>query len=512
MTRIDPEVFVDMITLLLHVNDNKTQELAQELITIVGDLQQYVDKEAGLIKFYIKLINQIISQRLTVHNPTELTMVLIKFKSDPTVQENIEVYNKLEELFIKENSISENTLSYISDKLHNQIIWSRCSKQIRKMFGYLNKCESLADPYDQRAYLDNILAASNDIQTVFNERNKDSKNLIEHIDFTDKNSLKASLEKYKDRKVANVMKFGLQGLNRMFGKNGGAALGESIVFNALGHNFKSGMLCSIPKWIVKYNDPPKNEDGKKSLILFISLENEAFENLIWWFKSIYEVITNSSMEGLSDDYIISYIHDYFNERGYTFIVERYLPSEFGYDDLVKVYSKYENSGYRIISTIIDYVNQMKKGSGSDANISKVGNHLLVRDLYNNMVNFMKSKGTLLCTAHQLNRDAQKLAGNTANAVKLFDSSHLSYSSDVHREVDVSINLHIEANLAHEKFLTMCCNKRRYDVLPEEHKYCAYKFGKYGIEDDIEGEDMSVSNIFSTKASISGKQSDVVELF
>lgn len=496
MLHTDANLFLDAITLLIHVNDDKSHKLVQEIIAISRNSNQYLAHESKLIRFYIQLAENIISTRLTVDNKGELTVLLTKFKNDPAFNDTPEVYENLREIFLSPDKFSEDNLAFIVERLQNAVLWNKSSLYTRKQFASLTRCEDTTDPTEQRRYLQNVLNAAKDLQAAHEEHAyDDDKGLIEHIDFTDVKSIKAALEKYSTRKEANTMKLGLQGLNRMFGGKG-PGMGESIVFNALQHNFKSGMLMSMAKWIVKYNIPPQDPQGRKPLILFFTLENESFENLMWWFRNTYETAYNKSSEGMSQESIIDHVYNYFNEKGYVFIVERYLPSEFGYNDLVKVYEKYENSGYFIVATIIDYMNNMKKTDNA-GRASNTGNYLLVRELYSNTCNFTKSKGTLLTTAHQLNRAAQQMVGQTANVVKKFNNSHMADSMDVQREVDTSIYIHIERNQMGDAYLTMKRDKRRYDnTTPDSHKYCAYKFGPYGIPDDVSSEDMSVKDIYA----------------
>ena len=56
---------------------------------------------------------------------------------------------------------------------------------------------------------------------------------------------------------------------------------------------------------------------------------------------------------------------------------------------------------------------------------------------------------------------------------------------------------IENNHRGIPYLTWAWNKHRYvNDTPSEWKYTAYRFGKLGILDDINGEDMSVSDIYA----------------
>lgn len=495
------EIFLDAISLLINVNDKKSQKMVTELIEITNNNKQNLVSETKLIQFLIRLIKEIIVTKLTIDDVNELTLLLLKFKSDTVVSQNEEVYQRLQDLFLNPTKMNNDRLKYVKERIQNFIIWNKCNTYTRKMFGYLNRCTDTVDPMEQKKYLEDVLHLSNTIGETFNYNLSDEENgRIERIDFHDLSSIKAAKSKYSSRKVSNIMKMGLQGFNQMCGKRGGLALGESIVINALSHNGKSLVLKLIAKWIVKYNVPPQHPDGKKPLLLFVSLENEANEDMMWWFRNAYETTTNESADGLSDEYVIQYIHNFFTEKGYHFIVERYLPSEFGYDEFKQLYEKYENSGYFIVSTIVDYVNNMKK-TNRDSKSSNAGNHLLVKELYSNMCNYTKSKGTLLVTAHQLNRQAADIAASgLTNVVKRFGSNHLADSIDVQREVDISVFIHIEKNQADKPFLTFNKTKHRYvDDTPEKHKYFAVPFTEWGIVDDIYGIPTHTRDIYSESA-------------
>jgi regulator of replication initiation timing len=132
--------------------------------------------------------------------------------------------------------------------------------------------------------------------------------------------------------------------------------------------------------------------------------------------------------------------------------------------------------------------------------SSGGNHLAIKELFSNVTNFTKSLDITLFTAHQLNRKAKELitVNKVLNAVKHFTEEHLADSTDVHREVDVSIFMHIEANHDDVSFLTAIIRKHRYeDNTPNAHKYCAYPFyPNIGIIDDVDGRPGFTSDIYA----------------
>lgn len=494
MLQVDANLFIDLITLLLHVNDEKSRNVANEIIRIYKMNNSYLQSEEKIIKFYINLTERIIDSQLIIDNKAELNTLLLKVQSDPAISDNRDIYKTLRNIFVNADKFTENNIVFVVKKLQNVIIWNKAKSGVKRMFANINRCEDTDDLLEQESYLDNINRASQDIQAVFTDANSNKCSIVEEINFTDPASIKEALTMNYEKRKKHSIKFGLQGLNRMFDDN--ICFGSSIVFGALQYNYKSGILMSIARWIAQYNDPPPDPEGKKALILFVSLENETHENIMWWFKNEYETRYGKESDNVSIDDMSEYVYNVFNEKGYTFVSLRHLPSEFGYSDLVATIEKYEKAGYRVLATIIDYMNKMKKESANGGNASTVGNWLLVRELYSNTCNYTKNKGILLATAHQLNRDAQKLVGTRANVVKAFNSGHMADSSDVAREVDSIVHLHIEKNQDGEKYLTMNLEKLRYGIINSKTQYCAYKFTPYGIPDDLLGEPQYLKDIYT----------------
>jgi hypothetical protein len=507
----ETSTYLDCISLLIHINDEKTKLLVSKVLENLDNTNNtnLVSNRDPIGIFYKSIVKELLNNEYTIDNSDELNILLLKYKNNPAIEKNPEIYKTIENLFNKKKDFNETNLKNTSKRLQNILIWDLCNAQVRKMFGHLNQAAETKSPIKQSDALSGILEAASNIEStfkdeVFSQGDAIIEKTVEHIDFTNKNHLLTALSTFKERKRKGAMKLGLQGLNRLFGEDGGPTLGETIVFSALPYGFKSGMLKSIAKWIVKYNIPPTHPEGKPALIIFFTLENEGFQNLIWWFKSVYETTTNSSSAGLDDDYVVEYVYNYFNQSGYHFIVQRYHPSDFGYNEFKSV-CEYYSQTYNIVSTIIDYMGKMSKGKGKS---SGEGNHLLYGELYSNVCNFAKQYGFLLATAHQLNREAKRLAANASNVVKKFNSIHMADSMDVEREVDTLIFLHIEENSVGDSYLTGYRYKRRHDeALTEKDKYFAYRFTPYGIPDDVEGVDMSIKDIYSD-AKVNGNKSHI----
>ena len=485
---MSPDIFLDCIILLIHDSSERHRLMAKELI---DHHTESIAKNIGssendnIIQFYVRFIRSILENKFDPSNEKDRKHYLLKLKSDPIMQQKRDLYDLLCDTLGSREKISSAKLESIADGMQNEILFIKLNKVARNLFGKLGRARDVPSSIDKTNALKGILTDLTEAIEVGTKSIASTSNtiVIDRVNFLDKKSMSIAIKKHTERTCTGIIKFGLQGLNRMFGKQGGASRGESIVFNALSHHYKSGMLQSIAMWAALYNSPV-TEKGKKPLCLFISIENEAYQNFIWIGKKVYRRVVGKDPDVLNEDELVNWIYSEFSKNGCELEIMRCLPDQFGYDEFVAIVTELENSGYEIYMAVIDYMNNMKKSSASAA--SGAGNHLAVKELYSKICNFTKTKGITLATAHQLNRRAAELANSgKTNAVKYFGIEHLSDTSDVQREIDTSIYIHIEKNHEGLPFLTMSRSKRRYDdTTPETHKFCAYPFTQHGIMDDL----------------------------
>ena len=412
---------------------------------------------------------------------------------------------------IIDNDISANRLVDITTRLNNTVMWYMCRKYIHKLYSNLKDGELSYSNESQNESIKNIRGLVDDFKSnityIENVRSRNS--AVETINMKDIGSIRSAYSLFKERRVNHVTKTGLQGLNQMFGPANGMALGESIVFAARTHNYKSGILIKMPQWIVQFNDPPKCP-GKIPMILFISLENEGYLNMIKMFKEMYISIKGClPPPSMSDDDIVNEIYSYFNKTEYVLVIERYLPAYFGYNEFVELFEKYESAGYRITNVIVDYLSQMKLSNFNSS--SSAGNHALLQSLYNNVCNYTKSFGTTLITAHQLNKEASIIAASgVPYPVKRYSERHFADASSIAREVDVIIYMEIERDDQNKAWLTLYWGKHRYvDDTPELHKFAAIPFHpELGILNDLNGEPIHVRSIYNKGGNASSSMSDI----
>lgn len=485
---ITAELLLDAIFLLLNDNSTRNQQAVLEVLGLYEDDTRVSSGSDGdLLRFYTRVLNRIIGENLDKSDEQALRTFMLKFKSDPAFERNREVMDLLQEAISSRTTMEADQLKTLADRIQIVLLWHHANKIVRKSFGKLNRVTELATPEAQHAELMGVLQSAKDLTTL-QEKSHATSSIIPSVDvinFGDRASIKRGLEKHKARNVAGRIRTGLQGLNQMLGKSGGFVAGESISFNALPHMYKSGILVSVAIWSVVYNVLVA-PDGLKPMVYFVSLENEAYQNMVWAFRQRYCAETGQLPDGFSDDQIIDWMYEHFSKHGSVLIIERFLPHNFGFDEYMERVGYWRSQGYFMVLAIFDYPNLMKKTS-NDPTMSKGGRDLGVRELYSKLCNFNKNMGTTFVGAHPINREGMRSISNQTNVVKRLGPEHLADSVDVEREVDVSIYMHLESNSNDQKFLTMRLNKHRYvDDTPEAHKYCAYPFTRPGVAilDDV----------------------------
>lgn len=497
MSTITTPLFLDAIGLLLYENNNETKELIDQLITAHYEaLSKTNVQDDVLSQKFISLLEQLKKIPNTDAGKKDKNLLVIKFLSEPEINNDKLLHSTVREMY---NNIDDPDASQVENmkrQLATNMLWSRYNKLVKSMWTKLSKFNATTDLDTQDICLTDVVNLSRSIIDISCKARQSMNGAVERVDFSNKESIRNSICLYKQREVDNVLVTGLQGINQMLGKRNGLAQGESLCIYALMHNFKSGLLMTLARGIVRFNNPPKTNSGIP-IVLFISLENEANRNLMWLYRTAYETTTNSSSEGKSDDEVIEFIHTYYNQTGYKLFLERWVGSKFGFDEYTALVEEYENNGYQVCGAIIDYANKMKKvRKGKSDNSGR--NDLLITELFENLCSYNKTKGITFITAHQLNRSTlESMRLGKVNMVKSFSAFFVGGSIGVSQEVDAEIFIHLETNNKNEKYLTMMRGKHRYvDDTPETHKYCAYPFTPFGIGDDYETEPGFIRDIYA----------------
>ncbi len=321
--------------------------------------------------------------------------------------------------------------------------------------------------------------------------------MVSEIDLGNLNSVADALGKARSTNSSEgVMRLGWQGFNAMLGQVGGLRRGDEVCFGALQHNFKSGLLLHIPRQIAMYNTPYMLDKTKKPLILHISLENAAEDNMMILYKWLKENETFEDFDTRDPDIDLqeaaSYVHEKLTVNGYHFKFLRFDPSSFTFAKLCTLLRDYERE-YEIHLCSIDYLNMMSKEGcmgGTDS--------ALIRDLFRRVRNYTNPRGITLLTAHQLSSDAKQLVRNGCeNFVKeVANKGYWADSKQIDQELDLEIIINLERPGDGSTFLTAHRGKHRMPfITPEKDLYTVYKFAEVGaIPDDINGESAALKKV------------------
>lgn len=321
--------------------------------------------------------------------------------------------------------------------------------------------------------------------------------MVSEIDLSNLNSVTQALLKARATNSSEgVMRLGHQGFNRMLGQVGGYRRGDFICYGALQHNYKSGKLLHDTRQVAMYNVPYMLDKNKKPLLLHISLENAAEDNMMIMYKWLKENDTLEDFDVRDPDIDLAeaaaYVHEKLTVNGYHFKFLRFDPSNFTYAKLISLLRDYERE-YEIHMCTVDYLNMMSK-------IGCVGgtDSAIIRDLFRRIRNYCNPRGITFLTAHQLSSDAKNLLRNGCeNFVKeVANKGYWADCKQIDQELDLEIILGLERPGDGSTFLTAYRGKHRMPfITPEKDLYTVYKFAAVGaIPDDVNGESCALKKV------------------
>lgn len=321
---------------------------------------------------------------------------------------------------------------------------------------------------------------------------RNMRGVMDFVDFNDEESLKAIFSKAQ-RSISpeEIMKFHLQGLNRMFGEQMGGRRGEQILIGGLQHHFKSGLAMGMTRGVAQYNVPHLNNPKKKPAIVLISSENDLPINIQTMYKQCLEPKLQKTIRKneINSSEAAKYMREEFSRNGWHFLMFRINPDEFTFDDYQSMILGLEADDYEIIVCTIDYL-AMISTKGMD------GGGITGRDkqaLFKRVRNFNIVHDIMGITPHQLSTEALAIERDRPNQFldAILNRAYYNECKTIAQEVDFEVNLQkqIVDGIA---YLNMGRGKHRgVDNTPLKDQRCSYPFTDFGIEDDVLGQDMSM---------------------
>ena len=392
-------VFLKCLQLLFRdggENKNSTRELITNILAIYKPMDSFAitggeQESTEKIRDYLLecLDEEILNREIILQNLNDI------LKTSARKDTAIDMFKMVEE---DEN---KNIIRALENELNNKIYIYRIKKTLNGYtYDFDKKFKSGMSP-------DDMLSKIIEELTILtkNIKNKDDA-IVNEVDLDNIENVSKVFQVVKETNEAEGFKFklGLRALNKI--TNNGYKDSEFVIWNALQHNYKSGMLASSLIGIARYNKPIMTDPSKIPLLLYVSLEDDLDILFEFLYRQMYytDNKVKADMSNTSKEEMSKYVKDKLQETGFKVKFIRVDPSDWSYSSFFSLIEKYEKDGFELKTVILDYLSLIPTvgciASGA------VGSDL--RDLYRRVRNFFAKRKCLFISAHQLSPDAQMI--------------------------------------------------------------------------------------------------------
>lgn len=372
----------------------------------------------------------------------------------------------------------EDSIDTLIISLRNSISAIKVSKELSSLYRDNYKLYSSRQDITSEIN-ENFRTTMNNIDDIYikNSEQTIESRIVENIDMTSEEDIDAAFETNRKRKVDGSLRHPLKAFNIMCGSNNGSLRGETCVFYALKECGKSLILKITAAGIPIYNkNPTLINSNKKPLILFVSLENEAYQNAVYIYKLLYMQFIGDDIDKIPLKDLKIKVRKFLHDTGWRIQMMRCQPRQYNFDFFRTNFQYYESKGYEICAVINDY---LSKGAESITNMSR---YEATYRLFSDHRNYCADKGASFFTGAQLNPAA--IPYNVVNnRVKEFRPDMIATCKDIAKEADLEVYLDIERNHLNEKYWMFRRDKHRIDEVapvPLKYQFFAYKFTPSGI--------------------------------
>lgn len=274
-----------------------------------------------------------------------------------------------------------------------------------------------------------------------------------------------------------ALRTGWKAFNRMLGSTGAFRRGEFIIGGGLQHNFKSGLAMCLLTHICLFNKPFLRDRTKRPLIVFVTLENEITDNLLFIYKYLKENETGISIltKDIDVNEAAQYVCARLEESGFSVKMIRFDPTEFTIAAFTNYLDGLAAEGYELQMLFVDYLNMLPK-TGLDAKVAGDDIRLLFRRLRN----YTSSRAITVFTPHQLSSDALQLTrDNVEDFVKIVaNRGYYDGCRRLGQEPDLEVLFH-KVVFKGKSYLTFQRGKHRNTVTREDDQYFILPFDDVG---------------------------------
>ena len=392
-------VFLKCLQLLFRdggENKNSTRELITNILAIYKPMDSFAitggeQESTEKIRDYLLecLDEEILNREIILQNLSDI------LKTSTRKDTAIDMFKMVEE------DDNKNIIRALENELNNKIYIYRIKKTLNGYtYDFDKKFKSGMSP-------DDMLSKIIEELTVLtkNIKNKDDA-IVNEVDLDNVENVSKVFQVVKETNEAEGFKFklGLRALNKI--TNNGYKDSEFVIWNALQHNYKSGMLASSLIGIARYNKPIMTDPSKIPLLLYVSLEDDLDILFEFLYRQMYytDNKVKADMSNTSKEEMSKYVKDKLQETGFKVKFIRVDPSDWSYSSFFSLIEKYEKDGFELKTVILDYLSLIPT-VGCIAT-GAVGSDL--RDLYRRVRNFFAKRKCLFISAHQLSPDAQMI--------------------------------------------------------------------------------------------------------
>ena len=392
-------VFLKCLQLLFRdggENKNSTRELITNILAIYKPMDSFAitggeQESTEKIRDYLLecLDEEILNREIILQNLNDI------LKTSTRKDTAIDMFKMVEE------DDNKNIIRALENELNNKIYIYRIKKTLNGYtYDFDKKFKSGMSP-------DDMLSKIIEELTILtkNIKNKDDA-IVNEVDLDNIENLSKVFQVVKETNEAEGFKFklGLRALNKI--TNNGYKDSEFVIWNALQHNYKSGMLASSLIGIARYNKPIMTDPSKIPLLLYVSLEDDLDILFEFLYRQMYytDNKVKADMANTTKEEMSKYVKDKLQETGFKVKFIRVDPSDWSYSSFFSLIEKYEKDGFELKTVILDYLSLIPT-VGCIAT-GAVGSDL--RDLYRRVRNFFAKRKCLFISAHQLSPDAQMI--------------------------------------------------------------------------------------------------------
>ena len=214
------DIYLNALCLAAYAPGGPSTKIAKAVVSMYDSMNRDEQTVVSPIsKLYVKLLREVSESKIDLSNRAEATAVLLQFQDDPAFQNSKFSIDELKDTLLPETAPSPQKIKLIFNKVKNNIIFFKTGQRIRKMMLASQKGSRCDDDEEKQATLLKDLLADAETLRVEIETNPSGEDdavvPVDEIDFSNRESVMRALKQQRKKREGSLIKFGIQGFNRM---------------------------------------------------------------------------------------------------------------------------------------------------------------------------------------------------------------------------------------------------------------------------------------------------------